>query len=208
MGEDVDVIIERGDFRAVIERAAYQDPPEDDAGPIVLRRDYDERRGWYRYAVVSAPGATITVRGYGWDGRLLAVHIAERLTDAEWAAHDYGGRSESDAAETALLRAGAADWHTMTACGDRSATEYLAVTFEPDSSAKEWAAEWQAWLDGDVYDVAVQARSVGTVHPSAVFYVGAETFERWDDVQRIGGYYGREWAEQAARELFEETAAG
>lgn len=208
---DVDVIDSTDTHRVTVSPAEYAEEPDGDCYPTILRRDYSESAGWYVYAVVHAayvPGVSDTARGR------IAAELSDRLTAAEYAAHEYGGRDEWEAAETVLVRSGAVDWHTFTSNWDRSGSDYLAVTFddEPDWTAEKGSSDWQAWLDGSVYDVAVEVKSVGTVHPDAVFYVGSETFEAWHPVETDYGYgaliYGRDAAEQYAAELFAPYAAG
>jgi hypothetical protein len=196
--DDVDVVAEDGRFRAVIMPDRDAEAPESDGGPIVLRRVWDRATEWFRYAVTSS-GETPTTSGYGWDPDLYASHLAERLTRAEWAARymDTSTRSEWDAVETVLRREGATDHATMTAAGDRSATEYVAVTFTEGAAARELAAEWQAWLDGDVYLVAVQECVTWSAD-------GRPDRDAWESVEYVGGFYGRDYAEERARDMLTE----
>lgn len=82
----------------------------------------------------------------------------------------------------------------------------LRVVLEPDDTAgdprKEWDnasdADVQAWCDGDVWGYIVQEEVTWTTTNNK--YLPAESRTAWETVDACWGFYGREYAEEAARE--------
>jgi hypothetical protein len=73
------------------------------------------------------------------------------------------------------------------------------------SDADLVGAEWKAYTNGDVWDVVVEKRVTWTTDDE---YDDRDTWEDAGELAASGGYYGRDWAEQAAREHLDEWAPG
>lgn len=75
---------------------------------------------------------------------------------------------------------------------------------QEDKYAKPEMAEYKAWIEGDCYSYVVEKQ----VEWMATEY-DAETFPTkttWEVVDSCGGYYGEEYAREAALEAFESEA--
>jgi hypothetical protein len=69
------------------------------------------------------------------------------------------------------------------------------------SNVKATADEWRAYVEGDVYGIVIERHRTG----HTVWDDGTEDDpEEWTMINSIWGYYGAEYAEQAARELLTE----
>lgn len=74
-------------------------------------------------------------------------------------------------------------------------------------AAKGTADDWQSYLDGEVYVLTVERREQAhTVRTFEGETVADEEDEVWTDLDTVGGYYGDEYAEQAAREMLTQYA--
>lgn len=73
---------------------------------------------------------------------------------------------------------------------------------EEGAQAPDWddpsPEEMQAWRDGEVYGWTVQEQVTWTT--TANKYLPAESRQEWEEVDSCWGIYGREYAEEAARE--------
>jgi len=175
-----------GVFRAVIERDTYAEAPENDGGcPIVQI-----------YARHYSFDAEMTGYGDGYDDGLpdTAAHIIQRF-------YDVTGR-ESDAIETfarylRIFHGGA----VMVREANGRDSDYTYVAYVTRGLREAWGApedtapeldEYQAWIEGDVYSVAVER--------ATDFNEDGEP-ETWDTIDGpVYGHYGEDHAKQAAEE--------
>jgi hypothetical protein len=81
---------------------------------------------------------------------------------------------------------------------------HVGITTRPADLSGE-AAEWQAWLDGDVYGVVVERRHNGTTtwDDDTVTATSA-----WREVDAVWGVFGHEYAHEYAVDLLHDHAAG
>ncbi|WP_432983099.1 hypothetical protein [Dactylosporangium sp. CA-233914] len=78
---------------------------------------------------------------------------------------------------------------------------HAGITGVADLSAEQ--AEWQAWLDGDVYGVVVQQH----IPAVSCTHCGQTTPAMWTAVESCWGYFGRASAEDAAEPLLRACTA-
>lgn len=215
--DSLTVTDDAGMWRATVTPADYADAPDGDGYGYVLRRTWSDAYG-YTWTVVHADG----------DGFHAASQLADRLATA-WS-HDGLTRGDDDAVERALTRASVDwhDFRShVDRSGDDyvivvTADHMRAWGRDPDDDDADQVAhgaayDWRAWLDGEVYDVTITRRVVpDRCDVRAAWFTGVavcmscaadcdcygcthET-DRWELVTSIGGLYGAEWAEEAARE--------
>jgi hypothetical protein len=81
---------------------------------------------------------------------------------------------------------------------------HVGITTTPTDLAGE-RAEWQAWLEGEVYGVIVERRRAGTT----TWDDGGTTtvVEQWLEVESVWGFYGRTYAMAEAADLLHTYAA-
>ncbi|MGI5185496.1 hypothetical protein ACQEVZ_55560 [Dactylosporangium sp. CA-152071] len=80
---------------------------------------------------------------------------------------------------------------------------HVGITTTPADLASE-RAEWQAWLDGEVYGVIVERRRAGTT----TWDDGTTAaVEQWLEVESVWGMYGHAYAREEAADLLHTCAA-
>ena len=182
MNEYQEVLETRGDRRLVLALDMDTQEPYDDGGSPILWRDYT-RGGWHAEQEEKISSYTVHPR------------IVEALQ--RWGPHDIGDHFGR------YVRA----FHGATVVDtyqDRDGRLY--VTLDPREWREEVGAaegsvsleEWRAYCEGDVYGWIIQERVTWTKDGSD------ETREDWEDVDSCWGFYGRQYAEEAAREEFGE----
>jgi hypothetical protein len=185
-----EVIETRGDYRAVIIRDDYPDPPDWGSQAGVIRFAYE-------YGRTEVDSMTPAAEEYG-----LA---ASRFID-------HYGMSDGMAVFERYLRIfhGATDVRSVTSSWDRSYVVYM--VFATSEMLEEWgcspeyaptaaegtADEWQAYIDGDVYGIAVEKH----VAYATTYSDGRETVTGtvWDPIvdTEVWGHYGEEYARSEA----------
>lgn len=178
-----------GIFRAVVELDEYPDAPDFEYGCPVYRLDY--RRG-----TVDGPECgTGSDRASGVDIRRAMDHFhyaTGRMRDSvdmldRWLRIYHGGSCEIISSSTYQ---GGDDFLVYDTRAMREA--WGQVSPMVDKSDPE-ASEWQAYIDGDVYVVSAQR---------AISFDEDGEPDAWEDIDGpVGGYYGEEWARDAAIEM-------
>ena len=173
MNEYQEVIETRESRRLVLALDMDAQEPYDDGGSPILRYEYGRAEQLDKISSYT-----------------LHPRIVEALT--RWAPFDKGdpfGR---------YVRA----FHGATVVETYQSDRCLYVTLDP----REWRdkvgasegsvslEEWRAYCEGDVYGWIVQQLVTWTKEGSD------ETREEWEDVESCWGYYGRKYAEEAARQ--------
>jgi hypothetical protein len=79
---------------------------------------------------------------------------------------------------------------------------HVGITTRADLSGEQ--AEWQAWLDGDVYGVIVERHHTGTT----TWDDTTTATSRWREVDALWGLYGHAYARQYALDLLHQHATG
>jgi hypothetical protein len=206
MSENTEVVEERGEYRAVIEYDPYPSEPENEMGCPVLRIDGTrvDPTG-YGSGSEKADG----LRPYSADDA-LSYFMAEaggNATDAvalfaRWLRIFHGGdavgyhlgysREYGYVAYTTKAMVLNGWGHTEETLAEHP--EYLVPELD----------EWQAYCEGDVYLVTVerQVRVVTTSYTMDDEALGTSEDEDWIAVEGpIGGYYGEQYAREAAVEM-------
>lgn len=80
---------------------------------------------------------------------------------------------------------------------------HVGMTPPADLSGEQ--AEWQAWLDGDVYGVVVERHHTGTTTWDDAT---TSAVSQWREVDALWGLYGHEYARQYALDLLHQHATG
>jgi hypothetical protein len=81
---------------------------------------------------------------------------------------------------------------------------HVGITTPPVDLSGE-KAEWQAWLDGDVYGVVVERHRTGTITWDDNTTTATS---QWREVDSMWGLFGHEYAHQEALDLLHDHAAG
>jgi hypothetical protein len=188
---DLDIIEERDGFRVRLEYDDSPEQPYDDGATPTLQL---EGRSWDRYGVTAfnmqANPYLDAVR------RLLETHdldVVERYLRIFHGAVKVQTYNIGVSREFGYVAFDTAAWRDSVGITD---TERL--------SKEDYLSEVRAWAEGDVYGYIVE-KSVSYVKSylgSGGEVVDNETGAEWIEVDdgTCWGLYGREWAEQAARE--------
>lgn len=193
--DDREVIQTIGDYRAVIIPDEHANRPDACGTGAVIR--LDGRYPW-RFTVEYAD-CGLDESHENAAGDYVGHKPAERVAD-EFVSRLSTAVSESwrgteieyrEAAELIARRMGF-NVHEFASTTDRGGDTFLMLS---PHDAEEAASEWQAWLDGDVYGIAVQVRE------------DAE-YGEWEDVgdTAVWGFYGEQWAREAALEALADYA--
>lgn len=183
-----EVIETRGDYRAVIIRDEYPDAPDWDMQAAVIR--FDSAR------IESKTDATSGFMGaaqrfasrYGMSDGILTLERYARIFHGTRDFRVFGYSYSRDnvvyvAFDSAAMRA---EW---------------GCSADADNTAKGDAETWQAYIDGDVYGIAVEQRAATMT--TRVYPDGTQTEtlgEVWETVDGsdVWGYYGEEDARAEA----------
>lgn len=188
-----------GRRRIIVEPDHDAGMPDGDAYGYVMRRTYDGGR--YVWQCENQP-----------DGDTGGPALATRMTTAGNNADTYGDQLKGacDAVERAMMRAGAVDWHDFRSYVDRSGDDWRVIVTrehltawgldeeDADHPARDAAADWQAWLDGEVYGVILEELTTWTSNTIA----GPRTRDEWESIESVWGFYGSDYAKEAGLETF------
>jgi hypothetical protein len=182
-----------GDYRAVIIRDEYGDAPDGDWQAAVIRLDYS---GYYEAdAKTEAAGdfEDAAKRFMEYYGMRKGMAVFQRYLTIFQGTNDYREFSYSYSPDSAVYVAfDTAELRKLWGCAD-----------DRTDGAEGTAAEWQAYIDGDVYGVALERRvtvaSVTTFHGDTVATAEDEDWQEIDDTA-VWGHYGESWATEAAIE--------
>lgn len=198
-------VTDHGVFRAVVEHDYYPHEPENDAGCPVLSVDHTYRgRG------------DIEMTGYGSESERhdgLPMSLADAYSRIYHG--PYGYESPYSHAQTVeILDRWLRTFHggsliEFTSSVDRNSPNYIA--YDTEAMRHHWgltgealkvsepkADEWEAYIDGDVYAVGVE-RAISFDDE------GEPDDWEWEDYGPCHGYYGDDYAAQAALEGLEAT---
>lgn len=186
-----EIVKTEGDYRAVIIRDEYPEAPYDDGAAAVIRIDYS---GYYDVDT-KTPAAEDFERPakqfVEYFGMRKGMAIFQRYLGIFHGTNDYREFHYSYSPDSAVYVAfDSAAMRTEWACAE-----------DATDGAEGTAAEWQAYIDGDVYGVAIERRvSVASVTTFEGETVAADETEEWQEVEdsAVWGHYGETWATQAA----------
>lgn len=189
------VVETRGNVRAVVIRDEDSSgmEPDWDGQATVLRYDY---RTW---DVESKTGTD--------EGDTLAHALSHFL-------YYYGSRRGLETFKRyARIFHGTRDFRTFHYSYSPDSVEYMALDsaaartawgYDGDDGAEGTAHDWQAYIDGDVYGVAIERRvNVRTVKTADGETLSDDESDEWDEDRdtAVWGHYGEDWAVLAARDL-------
>jgi hypothetical protein len=69
-------------------------------------------------------------------------------------------------------------------------------------------AEVEAWRAGEVFGYVIERQTTWAQVDPPVTGVDTVQMQTWEQVESVWGFYGRQWAEESAREAFAEVLAG
>ena len=203
-----DVVEERGEYRAVITIDTSPDKPENDFGCPVLRV---ESSGY--------GGGLVTSTGYGSHSAKQDGIPAGGIDALQHFVSSHGWSDGIDifGRYLAIFHGGSIKRRSGQQWDDPTYVAYVTERMVRDAwgfTGPVPAAEldeWAAYCEGEVYFVTVQRRLIRRTefvtfddrHPVEAF----ETEEWWDEPDStVGGYYGEQWAREAALEALDEYA--
>lgn len=178
-----DTIEERGRYRLVMVPDEHADAPYDEGSSPIIAVEF--RHGWWRARLIDKTGAFVP------DGIDAIVEAAQRFG---------GDRDLFDRYMRAFHGAREVLWYDS-----RDGASY--VTFD----TPEWRShlgiaddapgvvsldEWRAYVEGDVWGWGIEESA--TWHREG----SDDTRDTWEHVESCFGFYGRAYAEEAAREAF------
>lgn len=184
MSYDHEVLEQRGDYRARIVHDVFAGEPYDDgATPIVMT--HHGVRGWEAGQVggtsYEVDEAILTAaRRFAGDPDLLEryLRIFHDVTSIKW--------YESREGETFLSYV-TPDW-----------LEHVGHERD-DTTVQADLTEWTAYCEGDTWGVVIEERTTWQRTDVPTFGEPIVRYE-WEEIDSCWGFYGREWAEQSARE--------
>jgi hypothetical protein len=184
---DDDVVATRGeDLRVRLELDNTPEPPYDEGSAPILRLDgrnhVDQVTETTNYLV--HPRIMVAAQTWNFDDNLFIRYLRafHGVTRTEYYA---SGRDRYFSFDPA-------DWRERVGCPDPAE--------HPDVNPADMS-EWEAYVEGDVYGWVVERRVTWRREDDPTV-----TRDEWVEVESCWGFYGREYAEEAAREALEETA--
>lgn len=185
------IVKTEGDFRAVIIRDEYPEAPDFDGQAGIIRLDYtgnyqadakNEAAGDFEYAARHC---------LNYWGMRKGTEVFKRFLRVFHGARDIREFSYSYSPDSAVYVAfDTADMRAEWGCSE-----------DATDGAEGTAAEWQAYIDGDVYGVAVERRvTVSSVTTFQGEEVATDEAEEWEEIDGsdVWGHYGEAWAKEAA----------
>lgn len=194
-----EIVKTAGDYRAVIEREEYSYAPDGDYQAAVIRLDYN---GYYDADAKNS--------------------AANEFEDAAKHFLNYYGLNKGTEVFKRYLTFfhGTKDIREFSYSYSPDSARYLA--FDSAAMREEWgsaedcndaaagtAEEWQAYIDGDTYSIAIERRiTTSTVSYFQGEELQTEESEEWEELAdtSCGGFYGEPWAREAAEELLSHYA--
>jgi len=183
-----------GDYRAVIEREEYSYAPDGDYQAAVIRLDYS---GYYDADAKNSAANEFEDAAkhfMSYYGMNKGIDVFKRYLTLFHGTQDIREFHYSYSPDSArYLAFDSADMRKVWGCAE-DATDAAAGTAE----------EWQAYIDGDTYSIAVERRiTASTVSYFQGEELGTEETEDWEELADTvcGGFYGEKWAREAAEEL-------
>lgn len=123
-------------------------------------------------------------------------------------ADDLNGVLPERASMLTMYLNGVVDWHDFTSTTHQSSDLYRLVithghleewgTWYREDLAKDYAREWQSWLDDDVYGIVLEE----LVEWTSNTFDGIRVRFEWEQRTSVWGFYGIEWAREAAAEEY------
>lgn len=179
-------VIEQGDrYRLVMVPDEHADEPYDEGSSPIVRVEYNHAGGW-RAEVVDKTGA----------------YVPDEIDAILGAAQRFGGDSDLfDRYLRAFHGTREVVWYQSRG-GETYVTfdtpewrEHLGIA--DDATGVVSLDEWRAYVEGDVWGWVIEESA--TWHRDGT----DDTRETWEHVDSCFGYYGRMYAEEAGREMFE-----
>lgn len=181
-----EVLETRGKLRVRLVLDEYPEKPYDDGRSPIIRLDY--LSGWRAEAVsdiggyVPAAIDSITAAAARWGGEPdlfeRYLRIFHGTTEVEWYDRRGGGGSVYVTFDTT-------DWREHHGIND-GRTGAIDI------------GEWRAWCEGDVYGYVVEELATWRRTDNE----SGDERQTWEERESLWGLYGREYAEQSAREGF------
>jgi hypothetical protein len=181
-------IAEAGDLRVRIEIDETPEPPYDEGGAPILRDDenqIDQVTETTSYVV--HPGILDAANRWGFDDNLFVRYLR--------AFHGVTRTDRCSVGRSRYLSFDPADWRERVGL----TPEFLAA--HPDVNPAD-LSEWEAYCEGDVYGWVIERRVTWQRLGNPTV-----TREEWETVDSCWGFYGREYAEEAAREALDDAGA-
>jgi hypothetical protein len=199
-----DVVEERGEYRAIITDDEYPSEPENEGGCPILRIDDFDRVDPTGYGSGSAKNDGLT--RYSADDALRHFLRYESVSDAvrtfdRWLRIWHGGAAvgyhlgySREYGYVAYTTRAMAYWWGQTEETLAAHPEYLVPELD----------EWEAYCEGDVYLVTVERKVKRNTTTTTLDgkYLDETSTEQWiEEEGPIGGYYGEQYAREAAVEM-------
>lgn len=190
-----ETIEERNGYRVRLSIDEYADPPYDCSGSPILRID---NRGYGRGNPVFVD--TSTERPHQEDDYIINAidHWQTDPSDQDWPLFEKYLRAFFGVRDIEYYRSQDYWYVTYDSEGWRDS-----LGFTDEESKLKHAhpnmEEYKAWCEGDVYYYVVEKRVHWTTEDETI--VNRET-DTWEEVDSCGGFYGSEYAREAALEAF------
>lgn len=194
MTEYLDIVEENDNYRVRLEYDDNGEKPYDDGGVPILSREF---RGTYFEAVNNQADEYTGLINTLWDNfdediieRFLRIFLGSKSVII-----DSSENCRYIAFDTEAWR----EKHGLT---DEHMEQH---GIKPEELAKGTMDEYLAWANGEVYGYIVEKKFntiTRYIDPATGFEVNETDDEEWVEVQdgSCWGHYGRDWAEQAAKE--------
>lgn len=195
---DLDIIEEQGNYRVRLDLDDCPDKPYDEGACPVLQV------GFRRYGGREVTEFNEQAKGWG----DIFEEIDRRFEDTEGVFERYlrifyGTKSfEVDSSDNyRYIAFDTAEWREQAGLTEEWAAKY---SIDTEHIAKGSLDEVIAWANGEVYGYIVEKQVEGTKTYTDED-MDDEEFVEWVEVDSCWGHYGREWAEQAAKDALEQA---
>lgn len=183
----MEILEERSGFRLRLELDEYPPEPYDEGASPLLRID---KPGWW-------VNRAVHVDTGDWD----RARVDPKVENAALRLFDKYREHKALALLERYLRA----FFGVTSTETYDSGSYLYVTYDPSAwrqavGAPEGSVSlttYRAWCEGDCWSWVIERRETWHAASDAT-----RTLQRWEVVDSCSGFYGSEWAEQAARDAF------
>lgn len=203
MSEYSETVAEKDNYRVRLELDDSPEMPYDDGAPIVLRID----RTGYSVEILNGQGKYGRPNTYDDAIENALVHWATTPSDSDWPkfekwARAFLGTSRIDT----WYSEGYQGWYV--ALDTAEWRRYTGWSEEDDAKAREilaresFLAEWEAWATGEVYGYVVEkrVREETVTRELDGTEISRDETDAWEEVEAVGGFYGNEYATEAAEE--------